>query len=173
MKIYFIRHTTPDVQKGICYGQTDLDLVTTYSKEFETVLSQLPTSFDAVYSSPLKRCAKLAKAIDSNIVEDDRLQEMNFGDWEMKFWDDIPKEEIQPWFDDYVYTPAKNGESFYEMNTRVLEFYDFLRTQNHKTVAVVSHAGTMRCLLSHINEIPLTSSFEQIHVGYGGVVYAG
>ena len=170
MRIYFIRHTTPDVKKGICYGQTDLELVDTYSEEFNTVLSQLPNTFDAVYSSPLKRCTQLAKAINPKIIVDHRLKEMNFGNWEMQAWDDIPKTEILPWFEDYVNVPAKNGESFISMNERVLNFYNFLIAQGHEQVAVVSHAGTMRCLLSYINNIPLKSSFEQIHVEYGGVV---
>jgi len=33
MEIYLIRHTTPDVAKGICYGQTDLDVANTFEEE--------------------------------------------------------------------------------------------------------------------------------------------
>ena len=53
MEIYLIRHTTPDVAKGICYGQTDLALTATFPEEAEHVLKQLPPDLDVVYSSPL------------------------------------------------------------------------------------------------------------------------
>ena len=26
MEIYLVRHTTPNIKKGICYGQTDIDI---------------------------------------------------------------------------------------------------------------------------------------------------
>ena len=32
MEIFLIRHTTPKIEKGICYGQTDLDITTTFSR---------------------------------------------------------------------------------------------------------------------------------------------
>ena len=60
MEIYLIRHTAPDIEKGICYGQTDLELAHTFSVEAREVLKQLPNQFDAVYTSPLKRYKQLA-----------------------------------------------------------------------------------------------------------------
>ena len=33
MKIYLIRHTQPDVEKGICYGSSDLDVAATFEAE--------------------------------------------------------------------------------------------------------------------------------------------
>lgn len=37
MKIYLIRHTTPHIEKGICYGQTDLDVAETFNNEAEII----------------------------------------------------------------------------------------------------------------------------------------
>ena len=33
MLIHLIRHTTPDIETGICYGQTDLDVSDSFEKE--------------------------------------------------------------------------------------------------------------------------------------------
>ena len=33
MEIYLVRHTTPDVAKGICYGQADIDVTATFLAE--------------------------------------------------------------------------------------------------------------------------------------------
>ena len=41
--------------------------------------------------------------------------EMNFGDWEMKNWDDIPLEELNPWMQDFVNVRVSNGESFTDL----------------------------------------------------------
>ena len=58
MRIHLIRHTTPDIKKGLCYGQTDLDVTDTFEQEKEHVLSKLLGEYDAVFTSPLQRCSK-------------------------------------------------------------------------------------------------------------------
>jgi alpha-ribazole phosphatase len=61
--IYLIRHTTPAVARGICYGQTDLDVTETFSEEAAVIRQCLPGTIGLVYSSPLKRCTLLAKEL--------------------------------------------------------------------------------------------------------------
>ena len=53
--------TTPAVDKGICYGQTDLDVTESFFEEAEMILRALPPGIVAVYSSPLQRCTRLAR----------------------------------------------------------------------------------------------------------------
>ena len=57
MLIHIIRHTTPDIAKGICYGQTDLALASSFYEERELLTSKLLDSYDAIYTSPLQRCS--------------------------------------------------------------------------------------------------------------------
>jgi len=171
MEIYLIRHTTPKVEKGICYGQSDLELANSFTEEVELVLKQLPKQFDVVYSSPLKRCKQLAKKIDQNCISENRLMELNFGDWEMQKWDDIPLSEIQPWYADFVNTPALNGESYIALNVRVLEFYNsVVLNSKHQKIAIVTHSGVIRSLLAKIRGIALEDSFNLITINYGSVV---
>jgi alpha-ribazole phosphatase len=59
---------------------------------FENIKEQLP--IDATYySSPLVRCKILASYLQSSDF-DSRLVEMNFGDWELQKWDDIPELDL-------------------------------------------------------------------------------
>ena len=170
MEIYLIRHTTPDIEKGICYGQTDLELAKTFDTEAQRVLKEVPHNLDVVYSSPLKRCTALANKISSEVRLEDRLKELNFGDWEMKKWDNIPLQEIQPWYDDFVNTPTLNGESYRALQHRVLEFYSDLRQKNHDRVVIVSHSGVIRSLLAHLKSIELINSFKDLKIAYGEVI---
>ena len=125
MEIYLIRHTTPDIEKGICYGQSDLDLKSNYAEAFEAVSNQIQTKKDfKVISSPLKRCSLLAKYFNDDILFDNRLKELNFGDWELKPWNDIPEEEINPWMADFVNVAVTNGESYVQLASRVHAFFE-------------------------------------------------
>ena len=64
MEIYLIRHTTPKIDKGVCYGQSDIELADSFSMEFKEISKSIPKTFEKVYSSPLKRCTRLASLID-------------------------------------------------------------------------------------------------------------
>ena len=86
MEIYLVRHTTPEVGKGICYGQADLSLSGSFELEMQRLKNFLPKTFDIIYSSPLQRCRQMASILANEVEYDSRLMEMNFGDWEMKSW---------------------------------------------------------------------------------------
>jgi hypothetical protein len=114
MEVYLIRHTTPKVDKGICYGQSDISCTDSFMEEAARIIKNLPERFDAVYSSPLIRCSCLAEnlAKPDSILIDSRLMEVNFGLWEMKKWDDIDKSLLDVWMKDFVVMTLKvNGKT--------------------------------------------------------------
>ncbi|TGV02728.1 alpha-ribazole phosphatase [Flavivirga rizhaonensis] len=171
MEIYIIRHTTPDIEKGICYGQTDLDLAGTFPKEFKTVKQQIPDGTYHIKSSPLKRCVLLANHLEPHVLLDDRLKELDFGDWEMKAWNNISEETLNPWMKDFVNVRVPNGESYVELASRVNAFFeDFIKSHDEKDLIIVSHAGPIRTFLSSILNIPLEKSFN-IKIQYGDVFH--
>jgi alpha-ribazole phosphatase len=171
MEIYLIRHTTPLIEKGICYGQTDLDITETFEEEASMILPHLPLNNIKVYSSPLQRCKKLANELfkSSNIVFDDTLMELNCGDWEMQKWDEIPKQEIQPWMDDFVNVVVPNGESYVMLHQRVVSTFEAIKQKGENAV-IVAHGGVLRSILSHITNTPLKDSFDAFTFHYGCVV---
>jgi alpha-ribazole phosphatase len=173
MEVYLIRHTTPQIEKGICYGQSDILLADTFQKESSKLLEYLPDKIDTVYSSPSSRCMKLAELIkpDQKITQDKRLMEMNFGDWEMKKWDEIDKPELNKWMADFVNEKATGGECFEELHQRVKSFFNenMLEAPNAAdSVAVITHGGVIRSVLCQVLEIPLRNAFK-IPIDYGSI----
>lgn len=169
MEVYLIRHTTPDILPGLIYGRTDVPLAASFPTELAAIRQKLPVAFDAVYASPAKRCTQLAEQLASTFVIDDRLYELNFGDWEGKTWDSIPPDESKDWMDDFVNVSTPNGESMIQMNERVAAFWTELAQKADKTVAVITHGGVIRLLTAAGRQLPLEKAFT-IKVEYGDVV---
>jgi alpha-ribazole phosphatase len=169
MEVYLVRHTETVCAKGICYGQADVELRVPYVEQFQQIKGQLPQNA-FFYSSPLQRCTILADYLSSSDYKvDPRLMEMHFGSWELKRWNDIPPEEINPWMDDFVNIKATNGESFVELNKRVLSFIEEKSTANNSPVVIVTHAGVIRSFLCREMNIPLKDAFSN-KVEFGQVV---
>jgi alpha-ribazole phosphatase len=171
--IYLIRHTTPAVAKGICYGQTDLDLTENFAAEAGIIRLHLPEDIGLVYSSPLQRCARLARHLfpaHSLSLEND-LMEVFCGDWEMRHWDDLPKEEIEPWMADFVNVRIPGGESYTDLHDRVNRCWSAITGRAQEgPVAVVAHGGVIRSILSGITGTPLINSFKTFSLYYGCVI---
>ena len=172
MEIYLIRHTTPDIENGICYGQSDLNLIADYNNEFKSIIAQIPNPKNfKVISSPLKRCTLLAKQFNEDVIFDSRLMELNFGDWELKAWNDIPQEDINPWMKDFVNTTVPNGESYTQLASRINTFFkDTVNSRDNQNLIIITHAGPLRAFLSNLLNIALKDSFS-ININYGDVFH--
>lgn len=173
MKIYALRHTRPNVPEGTIYGQSDVDVCNTFEQEKNKVMQVINQfNFDKIYSSPLKRCKKLACAIKGSINEityDNRIKELFVGDWEGLTWNEIEHlPETQLWFKNFIETPCKNGESFTDLILRVNNFINELKMKPYKNVLVVSHAGVIRSMQVIINQAKPDNIFEK-KVDYGEV----
>ena len=162
MDVVLIRHTSVGVPKGTCYGWSDVPVADTFEAEAAVTKSRLcETGFDAVFSSPLTRARKLAAYCgwDDPII-DDRLKEMNMGDWEMKLFDEIEDENLQKWYDDYMHLAATNGES--------LSFLDELKTKPYRKAAVFAHGGVLICAGIYGGLFAEEDCFRHL-VPYGGI----
>ena len=170
MEIYLIRHTQTATPKGLCYGQTDVDLADSFSAESEKVRQKLPElKFDSrVFSSPLSRCAQLAECLAKEIIFDDRLLEVNFGDWENQPFDALDSEFFRHWTEHFVTVPPPNGESFTDLCHRAEQFWQAIINLNISQVFVITHAGIIRALLARILQLPPANAF-QIRVDCGSV----
>lgn len=179
MEIYLIRHTSVAFEKSICYGQSDIALADTFQTELKNIQNKLTLNNDCViYSSPLKRSLKLANTVFPSVqpIIDARLMELNFGDWELKKWEEINKLELDLWMNDFVNIPCTGGESYKELYQRSSEFFnhciikpyfDRLNT-SHQQVLIISHGGVIRSILSLILQIPLVKSFS-LQIDYGKI----
>lgn len=139
----FLRHPTPDVPSGTCYGHLDLGLSAAAPKEILRAVNRLKPP-RRLASSPLRRCLGLAEAISDRfgikIETDDRLKELNFGAWEGRHWDRISRFESDPWAEDPMTQAPPGGETFAALIDRVGGALDDLSPET----VVVTHAGPIR-----------------------------
>jgi len=171
LEIYLIRHTCVKVEKSVCYGQSEIALADSFQTELMDIRNKLTLNNDCViYSSPLKRSLELANTIFPHTVPviDGRLMELNFGDWELKKWKEINKQELDLWMNDFVNVKCPNGESYMELYDRCNIFFNELKTQDHKKVVVITHGGVIRSILAQILRIPLEKSFS-LQIDYGKI----
>ena len=170
MNLYLIRHTTPDIARNICYGQSDIDVAPSFDAELALLRDKLPSQSDAIYSSPSQRCHKLAQAVaDTRPVQQDaRLMELHFGEWELKCWDDIPRGAIDVWAEDHVTQAPPQGESFHALHARAADFLREASNAGDATILAFTHAGVIRALLAEALQLPLVQAFR-LQIDYASV----
>ena len=171
MKLTLVRHTRLQIDSDICYGQADIDVSMHFEQESSELSAKLfNQTFDAVYASPLQRCAKLAQALDKGDIRyDNRLKELHFGDWEMQAWDSLPRDYFDKWAQNYGHMAPPNGETFSELQARGVSFIKEMKeahTDQH--LLVVTHGGMIRAMLAYILNMPLKGLFR-IDVDYASI----
>lgn len=171
MIIYLVRHTTPEVEKGICYGQTDLTLKESFPVEAQEILDLLPQlSSIPLYASPLKRCAQLAEFLGGKtLLLDERIKEMHFGDWEMKPWMEIDRAKLEYWMTNLDKASTPHGESNEQLRQRSISFWEEHLQKGYEESALITHYGVIQSLLSYLLDIPISRAFR-LDLGYGAVV---
>ncbi len=169
--MYLIRHTAVDIAKGICYGQADIGVAPTFLFEADIIKKHLPENITSIYSSPLKRCRKLAEHLfaDHQITLHDQLKEINCGSWEMQEWNNIPREEIDPWMQNHTTVRIPAGESYEDLYERVKAIFTTLH-QLTGTKVIFTHGGVIRSILAYLTNTPLKDSFNAFSLNYGCVI---
>lgn len=180
MRLYLVRHPRPEVAEHICYGRTDLPPRPDEMVLLQTqLIASLPKNIP-LFSSPLKRCADLAEALVPALgsgapIYDPRLAEMDFGDWEMRAWADIPRSEIDAWAENLIEYRPGNGENVLQVAQRVRAFRDELSKWNAEEMIIICHAGTIRLLLAaerglSLADTALYAAQNEHKIAYGEVV---
>lgn len=148
MNLWLVRHATPLVESGICYGRKNVPADAGATAECVRQLAEILPAKIRIISSPLQRCEQLAQALhglrpDFAYKTDPRLQEMDFGRWEGRAWQDIAPAELQAWTDGFAHhAVGGSGESTMQVMERVAEAFDEL--QGPADTLWITHAGVIR-----------------------------
>jgi len=183
--VYLLRHGRIEGHETKRFiGQTDAlldDLGKSQAVAWNKALASI--HFNTVYSSSLKRCCQTAQLVcpKQNINIDNRLNEINMGNWDGKTFDEIKKKRVEEFekrgSQIYQFRPA-NGESFKDLSDRIFPFFNSLETAglNHEithgqenscsNILVITHAGVIRTLICHILEMNPKDLFK-IKLVYG------
>lgn len=140
---------------GICLNDTGNTQARCLSDRFKN------TSLDAIYSSPLERALETATAIAESMKLDvktcDAANEINFGDWTGKTFDELSRDERWRHFNrrrSITMTPS--GESFLDVQNRIVKEIETLALQHGDAhIAVVSHADVIRAAVAYFSAIPI------------------
>lgn len=166
MTLFLIRHTSVGVPRGTCYGWTDVPVSANFESEAAACKEQLRgIAFDRVYTSPLTRARKLAAYCGyPDAIEEPRMKEMNMGDWEMQRFDEIRDPQLREYYENYLDSPTRNGESFRDMFRRVASFIDELKNIAAPTdnIAVFCHGGPIICAMVYAGLVPLEQGYANI-----------
>ena len=168
MALILLRHTTPQVLPGTCYGQLDLPLADTFETEAQSVLETVP-EISTIIASPLIRCRTLAERIAQDralsVTLEPRIIEMDFGSWEGKTWSDIPRPELDQWAGDFMHARPHGGESVAMLTARVQACLQDLTTHSDP-VLVVTHAGVIKAARA----TDATADSYATQIEFGGMV---
>ena len=170
-ELILVRHTRPAVGVNLCYGRSDVELAATWQVDVDECLAAIPVA-TSIITSPLVRCRMLASAIGRrdglSVVEDPRLMELDFGSWEGRSWDDIPRADVEEWVSSLQDYAPGHGESLRTLWARVDSFREELLARYDGHVVVVSHHGPIRALAAQL-EGRSPDKMVTCQVPWGGV----
>lgn len=196
MRVYLVRHTSVDVPRGVCYGQSDVPLRDTFPREASVVKEKLEflvqngflphnspldgergerlsgnrLDFDAVYTSPLSRCTRLADFCGyGDALREPRIMEMNFGEWEMQDYNSIGDPRLQEWYEDYLHVKTTGGESFDEQFNRVAAFLQQEKASGKRNILCFCHGGVLICAKILQGAVTPDKAFSALD-DYGSVI---
>lgn len=154
-----VRHPRVCAPAGVCYGRTDL---AADARHEQALLDELSAALSPrrIVSSPALRCRGLATRLAERWRRpcdiEPRLQEMDFGHWEGRPWDAVPRIELDAWaLQPVVYAPG-GGESLCAMAERVHRWVLDIATSPGAVLAI-THGGVMRLLITCDAGLPLSS----------------
>lgn len=113
---------------------------------------------DAVYTSPFQRAVQTAQAVNLHhglaLITDDRLREINAGDWERKRWADLPQlypAEYACWTTKMGAFCAPHGEPMTDVYARMQSALTEIAQANAgRQIAVCSHGCALRNFLCFV-----------------------
>lgn len=146
MEIYITRHSkTIWNQEHRLQGWQDSPLLEEGIEDAKALhqrIKDLPITI--CYSSPIKRAKETSQILFPNttIQYDDRLKEMNFGDYEGCFVKDLLNKDdyYRLWHEPSKDLSLPNGETFLQVQNRLLDFiYDIYTTHSDDTIFLTMH----------------------------------
>lgn len=166
--IYLTRHgeTEWNIEKRL-QGRGDSPLTENGIQRAKELRDRIKNiDIDVIYSSPIKRALNTANILRGNknidIVTDDSLMEMCFGDYEGKKIDIIQKEnpswDINLIMQGNVEICAPNGENLKEVRERISKLMNKIIAENiGKSILIVTHGITLKALMYYFKDEDVNS----------------
>lgn len=164
-RLIIVRHGEAEGNfKRIYHGWTDSELTQKGHQQAKLMATSLKDKqIDILYSSSLKRAVQTAQYIAEQknipIVTNDRLWEINGGDWEGRLFADIKAtwpEQYDIWENRLHDHAMPNGENVEEFLERLKGEINYIIEANKgKNICIVTHGTAIRVLLCYFKGYPL------------------
>lgn len=170
MRLWLIRHGETQANvAGLYSGHAPTPLTTRgieQAKTLKTLLGQVP--FEQVLCSELERAQHTARLVledrDIPLLAKPELNEMFFGDWEMRHHRDLTLEDAEnyaAWCNDWQNATPTNGEGFQAFAQRVEQVVELLADYKHLShVLMVSHQGVLSLLIARLLAMPAAAMWH-------------
>jgi broad specificity phosphatase PhoE len=175
-RLILVRHAEPvDDAHGLCYGSLDFGISPAgheHARRIATALEGI--DYGAVYASPRRRARETAEPLalvqGLDVVIDDDVREIDFGDFEGRRYEEIEAAEpvlYREWMESPTTVRFPGGESYTDVSVRAVGAFERIRAA-HSCAVVVTHGGVIRAGLAAWLAMPGPAIFR-LGQSYGGL----
>ena len=157
------RHPRPAARRtaGRCIGRTDVPADPRKARRLARRIARWARrqqwSNRTIWTSPLARAAIIGRLLRRQGWRhciDPRLAEVDFGRWDGRCWDDIPRAEVDVWSRDLLHHRPGDGEAVIALAMRIRAYCEDRQGQDGATV-VVGHGGWIRLARALAEQEPI------------------
>jgi len=153
-------------------GMTDEPLTELGWQQMRAVIPHKQPPWHHIISSPLQRCQDFSQALSVDLklplTINKAFQEIHFGDWDGKLLAELYQSDAAEDLLQFMQNPMTiippHGEAYILFEQRVLDAWKelllTLQQNNIEHCLLVTHAGVIRTLISHILGTPETHLFR-------------
>ncbi|WP_145520127.1 adenosylcobalamin/alpha-ribazole phosphatase [Yersinia mollaretii] len=171
MRLFLVRHGQTEANlRGVFCGLTDVVLTSHGVDQARQVAEWLAeVDFTHAVSSQLRRARHTADILlagqDMDLSIDGQLNEMNFGEWEMRHHHDLQREDPEAWaawVADWQQASPTGGESFPEFSARIEQAVESLKSvkNNDNNQLLVAHQGVLSLMLARLLAMPAAAMWH-------------
>lgn len=156
-------------------GRTQVPLDDDGIKEIQKIAPLIAMlELDGIYTSPLRRAVQTARVVAEGtnlpIRKSEALNEIAFGDWAGRHFDDLIDDEL---YRRFIKSPAKTllpgGETISDVQRRGLSvIHEAAQQVPAGRFLMVSHGDVIRAILSHYMKLPL-NEYRRLRVDNGSL----
>ena len=145
-----MRHARVVLSPGLCYGASNVAADAALTEEAAAMMAEVLPQGAACRVSGLARAQQLMTGLRNQRPDlgpaqiDPRLNEMDFGAWELQRWDAIPRSAFDGWMADFAHHRVGGGESTQQVIDRVALALCETRHSGASDAVWVCHAGVIR-----------------------------
>jgi len=156
MRLWLVRHARVQLASGLCYGASDVPADPDHTQAVAATLASVLPLAAPLWVSGLGRAQQLAGAVRAQRADlaaptvDSRLNEMDFGQWELRAWDAIPRGAFDGWMANFAHHRFGGSESTQQVIDRVgaalAETTAATRESGAADAVWICHAGVIRAV---------------------------